>query len=62
MTRYLQLLDAGEVAEDVGREGKSRRKPLPATYEPGEARRALGALCRSARSHGVHQINARRLG
>ncbi|KAI0344656.1 ATP-dependent DNA ligase [Trametopsis cervina] len=29
----IKLLDSGEV-EEVNREGKSRRKPLPATYEP----------------------------
>lgn len=32
----IQLLDPGEVTED-NKEGKSRRKPLPATYEPGTA-------------------------
>lgn len=36
----MQLLDSGEL-EEVNREGNSRRKPLPATYEPGTAEMPL---------------------
>jgi hypothetical protein len=35
----VQLLDSGEVQEVSG-EGNSRKKPLPATYEPGAERRS----------------------
>lgn len=35
----MELLDSGEVNEDAeGSKGKQRRKPLPATYEPGKWR------------------------
>lgn len=37
-----QLLDGGELVLD-SKEGKSRRKPLPATYEPGIFRAPLFA-------------------
>lgn len=30
-----QLLDSGEVLEEVNQKERPRRKPLPATYEPG---------------------------
>lgn len=37
-TDDLQLLDSGEIVDDIDNaRSKPRRKPLPATYEPGEA-------------------------
>jgi len=49
-----QLLDSGEITEVDGddvslspsKRKRSWRKPLPATYEPGENNNSFGALCR----------------
>ena len=41
----MQLLDSGEVLESTEKTNKSKRKPLPATYEPGTSLDYLSAIC-----------------
>ena len=56
-----KLLDNGEASVDLGaQKDKSRRKPLPSTYEPGE-HHLLQLITRRARSS-IPKINGRPLG